>query len=241
MKCNKCGYENKENAKFCAKCGSSLESTVKIIKKEPKKDNSTILIVAVTAIILIVIGLVTCYGLGVFDGGAQDQVSQSESGPTVIGDSKAPKESGKASTVSLSSFPVSDAPELAAQIGRTGDADNVNFKGVTLTKAQVCYILTKSVSLIGSGGESQTIDVRNFAYASSPQGANVPQTISSSQYLDMCNRFSSWMDRNGQVPNYVGINTGGVPDVSPTNMINICVKILVDYKNTGRLPSTAVV
>ena len=26
MKCSKCGFENKDKAKFCTKCGSSLDS-----------------------------------------------------------------------------------------------------------------------------------------------------------------------------------------------------------------------
>lgn len=107
--------------------------------------------------------------------------------------------------------------------------------------SQCLYILTKSVVEIANGNTGGTISVGNPAYAPSPSGADVTQTISSAQYIDICNRFSSWIESNGQVPNYVGINTGGVPDISPLNMLRIASDILIDYKNNGQLPSTAVV
>lgn len=35
MKCNNCGFENNDNSKFCAKCGSQLEKSIR--KKKSKK------------------------------------------------------------------------------------------------------------------------------------------------------------------------------------------------------------
>lgn len=231
MKCNQCGFENKDNAKFCSKCGSKLGSgQANAANADSGKDNTKI-IIAVTAIIVVAIALFTCYSLGVFGGG---ETYDSSSSSNAQGQSQ---DTG-VSKVSLSAFPVSEAPYLAQEISKTGSADNVNFKGVTLSKSQVLYVLTKSISMIGSGNAQGTINVGSYSYCANPRGADVSQTITSSQYIDMCNRFSSWMERNGVVPNYVGINTGGVPDVSPTKMINMCDNILIQYKNTGSLPAT---
>lgn len=46
------------------------------------------------------------------------------------------------------------------------------------------------------------------------------------------------IDRNGQVPNYVGIYAGGVPDISPSKMLDIEIAILLQYGSTGTLPSS---
>lgn len=48
MKCSHCGYENKSTAKFCSKCGNSIEETL-----PPKgNDNSKVIIAALVAIII---------------------------------------------------------------------------------------------------------------------------------------------------------------------------------------------
>lgn len=229
MKCPKCGSENKPNAKFCSSCGYNLKE--KIItnfndNSSNKKNNNAIIIIAATVIIIIAIALFTAYSVGVFDSNSHQTIDNQQNINNDV------------SSVSLSAFPVSEAPNLAAQIGKTGDASNVQFKGVSLTKAQVLYILTKSISLIGSGHKDSTINVGSYSYAPHPSGGHSPCTIRSSQYVDMCNRFSSWIERNNQVPNYVGINSPGVPDVSPSQMINMCNNILIQYKNTGSLPGS---
>lgn len=48
MKCNDCGFENKDTAKFCSKCGKPLG-----IPPKTEKNNSKIIIVALIIIILI--------------------------------------------------------------------------------------------------------------------------------------------------------------------------------------------
>lgn len=232
MKCPKCGHENKPDAKFCSSCGYNLKE--KIItnfndnsNNKDKNNNTALIIVAATVIIVIAIALITAYSVGAF--GSNDNQQD-------VANNNA--QSNGVQSVSLSAFPVSEAPNLAAKIGSTGDASNVNFKGVTLSKAQVLYVLTKSISLIGSGQKDASINVGSYSYAPHPSGGHSPCTISSAQYVDMCNRFSSWIERNHQVPNYVGINSPGVPDVSPSQMINMCDNILIQYKNTGSLPGS---
>ena len=141
-------------------------------------------------------------------------------------------------SLSLSSFPVSEAPGLAQAIKNNGGNFPVNYKSLSLSKAQCLYILTKSVALIGQGDSGATISVGNPSYAPHPSGRDYSNSIAQANYVDMSNRFASWIDRNGQVPNYVGIYTGGVPDISPSKMLDIEIAILLQYGSTGTLPAS---
>ena len=54
MKCNQCGFENKEGATFCIKCGSALkEPKTKSQSSEGKSDKSKYLILVLTIVIII--------------------------------------------------------------------------------------------------------------------------------------------------------------------------------------------
>ena len=52
MKCNHCGFENKDNAKFCTKCGKQFAKPP--ISKE--QNNSKYVIIALVVIILLLVG-----------------------------------------------------------------------------------------------------------------------------------------------------------------------------------------
>lgn len=244
MFCPKCGKKIPDDAKFCKFCGNEIKKNKgpikgRVVKKDSgKKDEKTspVLIgaVVVAAIVLVVL-VVLAMGVLNNDGSSNGNglgIGQASNGQ--VGEDTV-------QSVSLSAFPVSEAPNLAQALSEQGYPSSINFKSVTLDTSQCLYILTKSVVEIANGNTGGTISVGNPAYAPSPSGADVTQTISSAQYIDICNRFSSWIESNGQVPNYVGINTGGVPDISPLNMLRIASDILIDYKNNGQLPSTAVV
>jgi hypothetical protein len=140
--------------------------------------------------------------------------------------------------VSLNSFPVSEAPELAQAVKNANGNFPVNFKSLSLSKAQCLYILSKSIGQIDSGHPDATISVADYSYASNPYGSDNSQTIQRANYVDMCNRFSSWTESNNAIPNYVGIYTGGVPDISPSRMLDICVNILLNYGKTHNLPAS---
>ena len=58
MKCNVCGYENKDIAKFCEKCGNKLEEPVISRKKLP-------LWLLIIIGILIVAAIATAVGFGI--------------------------------------------------------------------------------------------------------------------------------------------------------------------------------
>lgn len=265
MYCNKCGKEIPDDAKFCKYCGNKI-SKDKNSKNTGKDDNNTksrfntnaVIIIATIIIVLAIIGVTAGHliynsgdsNLDVTDSSessSNDNLNSVDSSNDDNSNNKASSNndnskkssSNGVSKVSLNAFPVSEAPNLAQQIANSGQADSVDFKGVTLNKAQICYILTKSVSMIASGNANGVINVGSPNYAQNPSGVDHSQSISKAKYVDVCTRFSNWIENHGTVPNYVGINAPGVSDISPSNMINICVEILIQYKNTGSLPSSA--
>lgn len=225
MFCPNCGKDIPDSAKFCKYCGTQLNKNNESEKKEDNKA-SPVLIGAVVVAAIVLIALII-FAVGTIGG---DNNSNQE----VINDNGV-------LVVSLSAFPVSEAPNLAQALSEQGYPSSISFKSVELDTSQCLYILTKSIVEIAQGNVNGTIDVGNPNYAPYPSGADISQTISSAQYIDICNRFSTWIESNGQVPNYVGINTGGVPDISPLNMLYIASDILISYKSTGQLPETAYV
>ena len=62
MKCKQCGFENKKDAKFCTKCGSSMEP----VDVPVKSDNSKYIIIALVAVILLLVGAVGYFALSYF-------------------------------------------------------------------------------------------------------------------------------------------------------------------------------
>ncbi len=86
MRCKNCGFENKEGAKFCTKCGSTLEVDV-----SPKKqDNTKYIIIALIAVILLLIGAIGYFALsGVSDSNEVPQTSDSQHAESDVDDDSA--------------------------------------------------------------------------------------------------------------------------------------------------------
>ena len=242
MYCPKCGEEIKDGSKFCKHCGAEIKpksggnagsqpGNAPAQQSDDDRNKKIIIGVLIAAIVILAVVFVG-FGTGLFNNNSQSANSASQAQPQATAPS-----SGSAS-LSLSSFPVSEAPGLAQAIKNANGNFPVSYKSLSLSKAQCLYILTKSISQIGSGHPDATISVGDPAYAPHPSGRDNSQTIQRANYVDMSNRFSSWMDANGAVPNYVGIYTGGVPDISPSRMLDICVSILIDYGNTHNLPAS---
>lgn len=237
MFCPKCGEEIKDGSKFCKHCGTKIKpksngngGTPGPVVNNDDRNKKIIIGVLIAAIVILAIVFVG-FGTGLFNKDAPKSTNSASQAQ--------PQSSAPSSTpVSLSSFPVSEAPGLAQAVKNSGGNFPVSYKSLSLSKSQCLYILTKSISQIGSGHPDATISVGDPAYAPHPSGSDSSQTIQRANYVDMCNRFSSWIDNNGAVPNYVGIYTGGVPDISPSRMLDICVSILIDYGNTHNLPAS---
>ena len=235
MFCPKCGKDIKEGSKFCKHCGSEIKNksspSVSVVTTSSNDDEKTkkIIIGALTAVIVVLVILFVVFGMGLLNGNSNDANVQSASVQSSSAGSK---------PVSLNSFPVSEAPALAQAIKNSNGNFPVQFQSLSLSKAQCLYILSKSIVEINNGNADGSISVGNPGYAPHPSGRDSSQSIARSNYVDMSNRFSSWIERNGAVPNYVGVYTGGVPDVSPSKMLDICVHILINYDNSHTLPAS---
>ena len=72
MKCRQCGFENKKGAKFCTKCGSSLEQVPPVPPE--KSDSSKYIIIALVGIIVLLAGTIGYFVLS--DNGNSDQVAE---------------------------------------------------------------------------------------------------------------------------------------------------------------------
>ena len=233
MFCPSCGKELKDGSKFCKHCGYKItpESNVNTVPTNnntttnTKERNEKVLIGDLIAAIAILAIVFVAFGTGLFNGNGGDN-------------SQGVSSSSSSQSVSLSSFPVSEAPALAQAIKNSGGNFPINFKSLSLSKAQCLYILTKSISLIDDGKTDATISVGDPSYAPHPSGRDYSQSILRSNYVDMCDRFSSWIESNSAVPNYIGITTPGASDISPSRMLDICVSILIDYGNTKNLPTS---
>lgn len=237
MFCQNCGKEIKDSSKFCKYCGAEVKakgnSNQSYASSNGSGDDSTkkIIIVALIAVVVVLAVILGIFGMGLLDNnGGDNSVPVADNSNSASVENKAP--------VSLSSFPVSRAPELAQVVKDSNGVFPVSFESLSLSKAQCLYILTKSIYEIGSGHPDATINVGNPQYAANPSGRDSSQSIARANYVDMCNRFSNWIESQGSVPNYVGIYSGGVADVSPSRMLDISVNVLLQYESTGNLPAS---
>ena len=235
MFCPKCGKEIKDGSKFCKHCGSEIKSKKNVTSTPNKVNNQSSgdeknkkIIIGVLVVAIVILAIVfVAFGTGLFNGNHSTNTNnQQQANPS------------SSKQVSLNSFPVSEAPELAQAVKNANGNFPINFKSLSLSKAQCLYILSKSISQIDSGHPDATISVGDYSYASNPYGSDNSQTIQRANYVDMCNRFSSWTESNNAIPNYVGIYTGGVSDISPSRMLDICVNILLNYGKTHNLPAS---
>ena len=109
-------------------------------------------------------------------------------------------------------FPVSEAPNLAAAISKSGgNIESIQYHRITLDKNQCLYILAKSIVMI-SNGKSSNISIKHFGSADAPHGELSSTSITKGEYIDMADRTYKWMDKNGRTPNHTGIVSAGAPD-----------------------------
>ncbi len=140
-----------------------------------------------------------------------------------------------------SGFPVTETPALASEISRyDGKISNIQYKGLNLDKNQCLYLMARSITLIDQG-EKINIPIRNYASPANPYGVLSSANVARVNYVDMASRTYIWMDNNGQAPNYTGIYTPGSPDLSSDLTFKLFMKVLTQYNNTGKLPSTVFV
>ncbi|WP_407393265.1 zinc-ribbon domain-containing protein [Methanobrevibacter sp.] len=118
MRCSKCGFENNDKAKFCTKCGNSLND---VVVESSGSNNTKYIIIALLAVIVILAGTIGFLALnGTFDNTQSDDNSQqaadSQPESSVESSEEAPAQSSSSSQVSTSS--VSSQSKSWVSIGK---------------------------------------------------------------------------------------------------------------------------
>ena len=106
MKCSNCGFENRDNAKFCTKCGNSLNAPEP--RQSTKSDSSKYIIIALIAVIIILVGAVGYFMLAPDSNPVQSSDDSQESADSqddksVESSSEGSDDSDSASTTAVSS------------------------------------------------------------------------------------------------------------------------------------------
>jgi hypothetical protein len=217
MICQKCGHKNDDDAQFCEKCGTKFNTIL-------SQSNKILIIGAV--FLVIVIGITA----GVLIKNSQ-QNSQVSNGTNA----------SMNQITNSSGFPVSQASNLAVQITQyNGNIESLNYGSITLDKNQVLYILAKAIVMINSG-EQGNIKIKSIKSPASPYGTVSTANIAKADYVNIASRTYTWIDNNGQTPNYVGITNPGQPDLSPISTLNLFSKVLSQYNSTGQLPESVTI
>ena len=173
MKCSKCGFENKDKAKFCTKCGNSL--VAQPVESAPaKSDNTKYIIVALIAVIVILVGTIGFFALnnnadsvqGADSQGAADSqdVKSVDDSDEDSDDSDSAKTSQISSSKSSSSSK-SDSKDwvsIGSYSGSGSGSETINVpEGKIMVKLSAYPIknyATNHLYVTGSNGESGGVD-----------------------------------------------------------------------------------
>lgn len=112
MKCSKCGKENKDDAKFCTKCGNPLSAPVESVPANSSSNNSKYLIIALIIVIIMLVGVIGYFALN-SNLGVDDATSDSSKDSNEVqSDDKSDDDSdSNKTTTSLSSSKTSSSSE----------------------------------------------------------------------------------------------------------------------------------
>lgn len=141
MKCSNCGYENKDKAKFCTKCGSSLVVKPESNGAQPKSGNSKGVIIALIAVIVILIAVIGFFALNNSGSIQSNDNSQSDSSQNQDVDNSDDKSNDDSKTESVSS------------------SESSSSSGSSSSKTTESKSWESIGSYSGSGSGSKTINV----------------------------------------------------------------------------------
>ncbi len=170
MKCENCGFENKDTAKFCTKCGAEFAASPEVPPPEPSTSNNTkYIIIALIIVILILVGCVG-YFMGTMGAGeSSDAVKNSSSQAVSLGDGSQ-SDDGSAKTQSTSSsqssMTTSSKSKSWESIGSYSGSGS-GSQTITVPEGEIMVKLsaypiknyaTNHLYVIGSNGQSGGVD-----------------------------------------------------------------------------------
>ncbi len=157
MKCSKCGHENKDNAKFCTKCGGSLSAPSEGGSSD--SSNSKFVIIALVVVILILVGVIGYFAFN-SNSGVDDSSSQSSDDSAEVS-SDDDSDSQKTTTTSSESKP-KEWVSIGSYSGSGSGSKTIKVpKGkikVELSADPILNYATNHLYVSGSNGESGGVD-----------------------------------------------------------------------------------
>ena len=160
MKCSKCGFENKESAKFCSKCGQSLEY-------EPPKgggSNSKIIIAVLIVIIVILAGSIGYFALNNAQSSDSQVQASSSSENTSVSAGESSEDSQEATTQSISKTESEskDWELIGSYSGSGSGSQSISVPAgeimIKLSAYPIKNYATNHLYVTGSNGESAGVD-----------------------------------------------------------------------------------
>lgn len=161
MKCRQCGFENKKDAKFCTKCGSSL---VQVPVEPPvKSDSSKYIIIALVAVILLLAGAVGYFALAGHDD--SNAVSPQSNDSDAVQPAESSDSNENVQTEVVSSNKASNAKSwvlIGSYSGSGSGSETINVPSgqimVKLSAYPIKNYATNHLYVSGSNGKSGGVD-----------------------------------------------------------------------------------
>lgn len=162
MKCDSCGFENKDSAKFCSKCGVSLE--VAPTPPEPKNNNSKIVIALLIVIIVVLAAVIGYFALAnnTFGNNSQAQPASGNANSSNTSSSGGSSQQVNTSESSSTSSPAKQWVSIGSYSGSGSGTKSINVpEGEIMIKISAYPIknyATNHLYVSGSNGQSCGVD-----------------------------------------------------------------------------------
>ncbi|WP_296885346.1 zinc ribbon domain-containing protein [uncultured Methanobrevibacter sp.] len=164
MKCDSCGFENKDSAKFCSKCGVSLE--VAPTPSEPKNSNSKVVIALLIVVIVVLAAVIGYFALSNNAFGNNSQ-AQPASGSANSSNASSSAGGGSSQQVNTSESSSSSSPAkqwvlIGSYSGSGSGTKSINVPAgeimVKISAYPIKNYATNHLHVSGSNGQSCGVD-----------------------------------------------------------------------------------
>lgn len=156
MKCDNCGFENKKTAKFCTKCGATLENV-----PEESNNNTKYVIIALVIVILILVGVIGYFAGTMNSSNVQSADSVQNSSSQSVSSSDVSSDSNS-QTESISSSKSKSWESIGSYSGSGSGSQTISVpEGQIMVKLSAYPIknyATNHLYVTGSNGQSGGVD-----------------------------------------------------------------------------------
>ena len=156
MKCDNCGFENKKTAKFCTKCGATLE-----IVPEKSNNNTKYVIIALVIVILVLVGVIGYFAGTMSSNNVQSADSVQNSSSQSVSSSDESSDTNS-QTESISSSKSKSWESIGSYSGSGSGSQTISVpEGQIMVKLSAYPIknyATNHLYVTGSNGQSGGVD-----------------------------------------------------------------------------------